>query len=607
MTRRFPPAKILINRGVEVEKLCHPRQALARQLNLGVAVLTLAGLIVLTWLSPRVLIAGYLLLMVIASLFWLGSRILEASLAGNYTRASENNFPEIEYIKNVVGRILPFLKPIRLYILPRQLLAARWLPLLGRNVLVLDANVVQSMIDRGQIGQLLWLVGRMLAWRRIRKSGWPATQWLLQLNRWNPLVSSLYAYYSRLTHYSADRIGLALNLSFIDATEVMKKLAIGDSLHQRFNLDQIEQQAQERHRNFFAFWAIVLKNTPPLAERFTQLVKFCEEYFPDLYADFEQHRHYEQARLPSYHEIQEFSEAKEEEKKILRELGKVVFDLMSARPPLNEADSISRAYTQLARNRTAASELEGKIARLNACKDEWEKIENKIHLGQSKQDAAARRLEEHFKELGRVAFQALLPEIPNQEALQEIFAKALQYHVVIRDRQNEIARLESAAGSVLDKSKRQVEMLSLRTQISNDNKRLQAAAEAAGEEYWRVCAHQFEHDELEPIKLRIAGVIAELERRRVEIENLLAQKREVEGRLENEGLTVTLHPNQQVPTFVQQLTTQARAANALRPRLQEELGKSYWHHEVHYAPETRTIVEQLDNLKKRIHTFEQEE
>jgi hypothetical protein len=106
--------------------------------------------------------------------------------------------------------------------------------------------------------------------------------------------------------------------------------------------------------------------------------------------------------------------------------------------------------------------------------------------------------------------------------------------------------------------------------------------------------------------LRIAGVTAELERRRVEMENLLAQKREVESKLESEGVALTLHPNQQIPLFVQQLNTQARAANSLRPRLQEDLGKAYWHHEVNHAPETRAIVEQLNDLRKRIRGFEEE-
>jgi hypothetical protein len=607
MARKFPPAKILVNRGVEFEKLRHPRESMARKLNLVSAILTLAGLVVLTALYPRIFIIGYGAAILIIGISWLRGNIVEARLAGRHARASEKNFPEIEYMRHMAARILPYVKPARIYVAPNQHDAARWLRFPGGRVLILHEGFVQSTIERNQIGQLLWLVGRMMAWLRARESGGLVTRGLLQLTRWNPLLLPLFNYYCRLTHYSADRIGLALNLSLIDATEAMKKLLVGDRLDQRLNLDEVDLLAQQSRRSFFGFCAELPAGKPPLMKRFAHLVQFCQEQFPDLYADFEQQRHYEQALLPSYQEIQEFSEAKEEEKKILRELGKVVFDLMSVQPPLNEADAISKAYAQLARNRNAASELEGKIARLNACKEEWEKVEGRIKACEQKQQTAAATLEEHFKEIGRVAFQALLPEISRREAVQKIFAKALQYHVVISDRQNEIARLEAAEGGVLDKSKRQVEILSLRTQNANDNKRLQAAAEAAGEDFWKTCAHQFEHDDLEPIKLRIAGVTAELERRRVEMENLLEQKREIEGKIENEGVVLTLHPNQQIPLFVQQLTTQARAANSLWPRLQEDLGKAYWLHEAQHAAETRAIVTQLNDLKKRIRAFEQEE
>ncbi|MDZ7289815.1 MAG: hypothetical protein ONB44_04705 [candidate division KSB1 bacterium] len=606
MTRKMPPAKILVNRGVEFDKLRHPAEAFARKLNLVTAFLSLAGLIALTAIYPRVLIALYLVVALVIGMFWFIGRIVEVRLAGQHTRVSEKNFPEIHYIQTVVTQILPYRKPFRIYVVPNDNNAVKWRHFPGRRILLLPDNLVQSMIERPQIGQLLWLVGSRLALLRTRESGRLAMRWLLQLNRWNPVFRPLFNYYCRSTHYSADRIGLALNLSLIDAAEAMKKMAAGEQLHGRLNLDQVDQQAQELQKSFFGFCAELMAGAPALMKRFAQLVQFCQDHFPDLYADFEQHRQYGQALLPSYQEIQEFSEAKEEERKILRELGKVVFDLMSAKPPAGEADALSKAYAQLVRNRNAASELEGKIARLNAGKEEWEKNESKILACQQKQKTAASALEEQFKEIGRVAFQALLPEIPKHEALQQIFAKALQYHVVITDRQNEIARLEAATGTVLDKSKRQVEIISLRTQNANDSKRLQAAAEAVGEEFWKTCAHQFEHDDLEPIKLRIAGLGAELERRRVEMENLLAQKHEIESKLESEGVALTLHPDQQIPLFVQQLTTQARAANSLRPRLQEDLGKAYWQHEVRYAPETRAIVEQLNDLKRRIRAFEEE-
>jgi hypothetical protein len=160
---------------------------------------------------------------------------------------------------------------------------------------------------------------------------------------------------------------------------------------------------------------------------------------------------------------------------------------------------------------------------------------------------------------------------------------------------------------VLDKSKRKVEVLALRTQNVNDGKRMQATAEAVGEEFWKHFADQFEHDDLEPIKLRITGVIAELERRRLELENLHAQKREIEKRIEPEGLSSTAKPDVDIPVFIEQLKNQARAANALRPRLLENLGKSYWQHERAYHPDTRGVIEQLNDLKRRIRGFEQEE
>jgi hypothetical protein len=605
MLHKIPPAKILVNRAVELEKLRHPREAFAYKLNLAAAFLSLIGLAALTALYPRVLAAGYLLVALAVGISWLVGRIVETRMAGQYPRASEKNFPEIYYIQNIVAQNLPYRRPFQIYVVHDRLDAAKWRRFPGCRVLLLRENIVAATIERNQIGQLLWLVGRMIGLVRTRESGWPVNRWLLQLNRWNPFLRPLFNYYCRVTHYSADRIGLALNLSLIDAAEALKKLAAGDLLHHRLHFDQMEQQAQEPANGFFGFCDGIMASSPPLMQRFAQLVQFCQDYFPDLYADFEQQRHYEQAFLPSYQEIREFSEAKEEERRILRELGKVVFDLMSVKPPASEADSISKAYLQLARTRTTAADLESKIARLNAGKDEWEKVESKIQVCQQKQKTANTALEEHFKEIGRAAFQALLPEIPKHEALQKIFAKALQYHVVIADRQNEINRLEAQAGGVLDKSKRQVEIISLRSQNSSDEKRLQAAAEAVGEEFWKTCAPQFEHDDLEPVKLRIAGAIAELERRRVEMENLLTQKREIENKIESEGVALTLHPNQQIPLFVQQLTTQARAANALRPRLQEDLGKAYWHHEVCHALETRATVEQLNDLRKRIRGFEE--
>ena len=216
-------------------------------------------------------------------------------------------------------------------------------------------------------------------------------------------------------------------------------------------------------------------------------------------------------------------------------------------------------------------------------------------------------MEAHYRELGRTAFACLGDAIAQSVQLKNIFEKALQYQVVIADREREIAKLESATGNVLDKSKHKVETLALRAQNNTDAKRLQVAAESVGEEFWKHSAGVYQHEDLESIKLRITGVIAELERRRVEWDNLVAQRRSIESKLEQEGLPAIAKPNVDVPNFIAQLKNRARAAHALRPRLLEILGKSYWQRETDYLPETRGLIEQLNELKRRIRAFEQEE
>ncbi len=607
MATKIPPAKILVNRSIDFQACRHPREKFLLRLIIFWSLLTAAGTIGLGLRFPRIFVitAGSLILLVL--LVFLKRRFSFARLLGNSLQASADNFPEMQYIKTVVSKALEEARPWEIHVSDSAPLAPRAWQAAGRGLLLFNDRMAGAMLNRHDIGQMIWLIGRMLALpAKRRKVGLPV-RGLLFLAGVNPLAWPFLNLYRRLEEFSADRMGLALNLSLIDAAEAFKKMMSGTGLFARANFAQMDGQAAALRRSGLALFGEIVFGRPALARRYADLIDFCRVQYPDLYADFEIHRQYALNVLPSYREVQEFSEGKEEEKKILRDLGKLVYEFMSALPPLNEADTISRSFLQLHRNRDAAAELEAKIKRLDTAKGEWQSVVAKIEGAEQKRENANRALEANYREIGRVAFASLAEEIGKLPALQKIFAKAQQYQVVMRDRESEIARLETAVGGMLDKSKRKVETLALRTQIANDGKRMQAAAEAAGEEFWKYFADHFTHDELEPIKLRITGVIAELERRRVELENLHAQKREIEKRLEPEGLPSTTKPDIDIPVFIEQLKNQARAANALRPRLLENLGKAYWQHERDYHPDTRGVIEQLNDLKKRIRGFEQEE
>ncbi len=607
MASKIPPAKILVNRNLNFKACRHAREEFWLRANACLGFITAAGLLWLATRFPRafVLAAGVFFLFFVISFLrrkWRFARTL-----GNSIRVSEDNFPELQYLANVISKILEDERTYAIHFFPGYPLEPRWRQAGRKRILFCNEQLAGALLNRHEIGQFIWLLGRMQGFTANRRKRMLLVRALLFMAWFNPLAWPFLQSYRRLQHFTADRLGLALNLSLIDAAEAFKKMMSGMGLFARTNFAQMDRQALEQHGNALAVLGEIFAGRPALARRYADLIDYCRVQYPDLYADFELHRQYELNLLPSYREVQEFSEGKEEEKKILRDLGKLVYEFMSALPPLNEAGDINRTFLLLHRNRDAATELEAKIKRLDTAKGEWESVVAKITAAEQKRENANRALESNYKEIGRTAFACLQAELPKHPVLQKIFERALQYHVVITDRENEIVRLEASEGGMLDKSKRKVEVMALRSQNANDGKRQQATAEAVGEEFWKHCADQFEHDEVEPIKLRITGVIAELERRRVELENLHAQKREIEKRLEPEGLSSTAKPDIDIPVFIEQLKNQARAANALRPRLLENLGKAYWQHERDYHPDTREVIEQLNDLKRRIRGFEQEE
>lgn len=602
MTRKIPPAKILVNRAVDLDALRPPREIFWHRANALLGALTLGALVVLALKFPLILagvLGAFLLYGLIA---WSMARVAHTKLRGSAVAASENTFPEIHYIHKLVAQALGDTRPCTIHVATTPAFEPSW----RRGDLIVPERLLATTIERENIGQLLWLLGRMLGLQATRRKTFVLWRAFVFIARLNPLCWPFYNLYRRATHFTADRLGLALGLSLIDAAEAIKKMMNG-ALHGRANFSQLLYQTENKRGDAFTFIHELIAAKPTLARRLETLIEFSREKYPDLFADFELHRQYSESFLPSYREIQEFSEGKEEERRLLRELGKEVYDLMSAAPPLNDADEISRAFLQLHRNRDAADQLEAQITRLQEAKTEWESIVGKISTAEQKRENANRALESHYRELGRAAFACLGEALPRDAKLKNIFEKAQQYQAVIKHRELEIAKLESAQGNVLDKSKHKVETLALRAQNSTDAKRLQAAAEAVGEEFWRQCAEHYQHDDLEPIKLRLTGVIAELERRRVELEHLFAQRRQVESKLEHEGLPANAKPEIDVPNFISQLKNQTRAAHALRPRLLETLGKTYWQRETEYLSETRGLIEQLNDLKRRIRGFELEE
>ena len=604
MNRKFPPVRILINHAVDIGTLFHPQQNVFKKVSVFLGSLNLMALVAVATLFPEFIMIACGIVVLSCVIVWLKAYLSWINLQHSTMKVTENNFPEIHYIKNIVIDLMAYSRPFDIYINSSTDIVSKWVSLGKRRSLFLQSGFVSSTIDRDHVGQLVWLISRMIALQYTRDNPWLITRFLLFFSYLNPLTLFCYNYYRKLTHMTADRIGLAVNLSLIDAAEAIKKSLLQSELHTRLNFNQIDQQQNTLQENLISSLQEIIRGRPKLINRFVNLVEYCCDKYPDFYADFEFHKKYNQDLLPRYIDIQEFSEAKDDEAKMLRELGKVAYELLAVDPPQDETDLINKAFLKLYRNRDVASELEDKITRLKKIKTDWMANGKSIALAQQKQENAKQKLQEYYTEIGQTSFTCLKNEIAEDTKLQSIFHKALQYQDVMIDRENEMTRLDGMAGNILAKPKQQIEISALRKQNMQDTKRQQIAAGDAGEDFWRSSADQYEHDELEPIKLRITGVIAELDRRRAELEKLAIQKHRLHEELNQEGVEVTTDPESDVPIFIEQLKNQARSANAMRPRLQQNLGKVYWQNQKEYHEQVSEVATRLDNLKKRMLEFE---
>jgi len=93
MPRKFLPAKILVNRAVELKQLQHPREKLLRRLNVALGSVTLIGLVALTILFPRILVFTYAAFFVLGLMFWLRAGFKRARFYGRSSLVTDANGP----------------------------------------------------------------------------------------------------------------------------------------------------------------------------------------------------------------------------------------------------------------------------------------------------------------------------------------------------------------------------------------------------------------------------------------------------------------------------------------------------------------------------------
>lgn len=219
---------------------------------------------------------GYGVPLLFIGLFWfigaVGQLWFAAYLKTNAVRVSESQLPELNTAVESCCRNLGLKRP-DVYVLQHNVWNAFATKIFGRRLVVLYTGAVDSILLKGDLQQLTWVVGHELGhhWaghldlkQKLSKLG----AWVFWLNLWH----------SRRAELTCDRVGLYCAGSAKASQLALMNLTAGAQLANRVNLDAAVRQWQEHRGEFFVKYRTLYATHPHLLARLEHLTQAAQEF-----------------------------------------------------------------------------------------------------------------------------------------------------------------------------------------------------------------------------------------------------------------------------------------------------------------------------------------
>jgi len=226
------------------------------------------------WLAILALPLALLLLVAIIASFGLGlivigifllARYLAELFAAAYIKSNaievgEQQLPDVHYAVQTCCERLGIREPIAVYVLQENLWNAFAAKLASRRVVVLLSGALDSILLKGDMNQLTWLIGHEIGHHAAGHLDFLAK--FLELGAWLPWI---YPWYSRRRELTCDRIGLYCCGSVDSALLAISNLTVGAQLAADVNVDQaIAQWYKHSHEIYVIYRTIYSKHPPKL-------------------------------------------------------------------------------------------------------------------------------------------------------------------------------------------------------------------------------------------------------------------------------------------------------------------------------------------------------
>jgi Zn-dependent protease with chaperone function len=214
-------------------------------------------------------------ILIFAGVAWLavavGEMFYAAHLKTNAVRVSETQLPELHRAVLASCEKLGMACP-DVYVLQHNVWNAFATKIFGRRMVVLFSGAVDSILLKGDLQQLSWVVGHELGhhWaghlnfsRKLAKLG----GWFIWVEFW----------YSRRRELTCDRVGLYCAGSLKSSQLALANLTTGAQFANRVNLEAVAAQWRQHRSEFFVKYRTFYSTYPPLLARMEYLSQAAQE------------------------------------------------------------------------------------------------------------------------------------------------------------------------------------------------------------------------------------------------------------------------------------------------------------------------------------------
>lgn len=265
----------------ELARLRHPSEQTNFIISL-VVIVPMTLLIVAITFATFGLFVLYLLL--IFGIFWLVMKVMIASYLGNLVKISSQNFPEIRDMIRDSKEYFGYDGYVTAYIIPESQYNAYIVPLLRKNVILIDAEVISSAKDTGEVR---WIIGRFIGALASKHYRFLWLEAVLNSAEKFQVLNLLLYPYERSVQLSGDQLGLVMIDGDLNvATRTMCRIMAGGKVGGHISVEGVLEQHLEMRGSFFGWIAKCLSPFPHNTQRMANLVRFAREFYPDEASTF---------------------------------------------------------------------------------------------------------------------------------------------------------------------------------------------------------------------------------------------------------------------------------------------------------------------------------